>query len=107
MLQGLPQRSGGVKLLGLLLALSASMSVAEDGAKDNRDGAKDTVQSKPEPRRRILFRRALPQGLSVEINTLGPYRYIEVHFRERGGDFANRDSPVSYTHLTLPTKRIV
>ena len=108
MLQGLPQRSGGVKLLGLLLALSASMSVAEDGtnnrdgAKDNQDGARDTVQSKPEPRRRILFRRALPQGLSVEINTLGPYRYIEVHFRERGGDFANRDSSLGTWAIQIP-----
>ena len=44
MLQGLPQRSGGVKLLGLLLALSASMSVAEDGA-NHRNGAKDNRDS--------------------------------------------------------------
>ena len=65
----------------LVVLLCCLVTAADDAAKSTSN---DTG--------RILFRKALPQGLSVETNTLGPYRYVLVHFRELAGDFANRDS---------------
>ena len=51
---------------------------------------------------RILLRKALPQGLSVEINTLGPYRYIMVHFRELAGDYTNDDPSLGDWSIQIP-----
>ena len=51
---------------------------------------------------RILVRQALPQGLSVELNTLGPYRYIQVNFREQSGDYANNDPSLGNWAIQIP-----
>ena len=51
---------------------------------------------------RILLRKALPQGLSVELNTLGPYRYIQVNFRARGGDYTNDDTSLGGWAIQIP-----
>jgi len=75
----------------LAAALGSSLIAAEDPA---TLGSGDSA--------RILFRKALPQGLSVEINNLGPYRYIQVHFREKAGDFANDDPTLGDWSLLIP-----
>ena len=62
----------------------------------------DGAESTPRDPTRILFRKALPQGLSVEINTLGPYRYIQVNFRELAGDFANSDPGLGGWSIQIP-----
>ena len=51
---------------------------------------------------RVLLRKALPQGLSVELNTLGPYRYIQVNFRARGSDYSNDDPSLGGWAIQIP-----
>ena len=51
---------------------------------------------------RVLLRKALPQGLSVELNTLGPYRYVQVNFRARAGDYTNDDPSLGGWAIQIP-----
>jgi len=75
-----------------LVALSCcSVVIADDAATPDGNGAS-----------RILLRKALPRGLSVEVNNLGPYRYIMVHFRELAGDFANEDNSLGDWSIQIP-----
>ncbi len=81
-----------VLLLILVISGCSTLSLADD--RDNRSSSPNES--------RVLLRKALPQGLSVELNTLGPYRYIQVNFRARAGDYTNDDPSLGAWAIQIP-----